>query len=233
MFYKQSSSATQKAESQLAYELQAAKIRQKIRNEEIQIDIVERRKQIEIESQEVMRKERELRATVRLPADAENYRTQMIAEGKRTQTVEAARADADRIRQIGSAEAGAIEVVGKAEAERMRMKAAVYKQFGDAAIMNIVLESLPKVSFHFESLNKIKYGFIMFRFFLFKIAAEIAAPLAKTEEIVIIGGSDQYTGDVARLVGQIPPAMSALTGVDLSKVFSKLPGATLNTSAKA
>lgn len=27
----------------------------------------------------------------------------------------------------------------------MRMKANVYKQYGDAAIMNIVLESLPKV----------------------------------------------------------------------------------------
>merc|ERR1719379_1281544 len=38
-----------KAEAQLAYELQAAKIQQKIRNEEIQIQVVERRKQIEIE----------------------------------------------------------------------------------------------------------------------------------------------------------------------------------------
>lgn len=135
----------QKAESQLAYELQAAKIRQRIRNEEIQIDIVERRKQIEIESKEVERKERELKATVRLPADAENYRTQMIAEGKRTQTLEVARADAERIKKIGSAEASAIEMVGKAEAERMRIKAQVYKQYGDAAIMSIVLESLPKV----------------------------------------------------------------------------------------
>lgn len=43
------------------------------------------------------------------------------------------------------AEATAIEMVGKAEAEKMRMKATVYKQYGDAAIMNIVLESLPKV----------------------------------------------------------------------------------------
>merc|ERR1740131_886482 len=34
-----------KAEAQLAYELQAAKIQQKIRNEEIQIQVVERRKQ--------------------------------------------------------------------------------------------------------------------------------------------------------------------------------------------
>ncbi|GLH00991.1 Flotillin 2, isoform G [Gryllus bimaculatus] len=74
---------TAKAEAQLAYELQAAKIRQKIRNEEIQIEVVERRKQIEVESQEVERKERELNATVRLPAEAESYKVQAIAEGKR------------------------------------------------------------------------------------------------------------------------------------------------------
>lgn len=126
--------------------MQAAKIRQKIRNEEIQIDIVERRKQIEIESQEVERKERELQATVKLPADAEKLRVQLIAEGKRTQTVEAARAEAERIKKIGAAEAMAIEMVGKAEAEKMRMKAVVFKQYGDAAIMNIVLEALPKVT---------------------------------------------------------------------------------------
>lgn len=74
---------TVKAEAQLAYELQAAKIRQRIRNEEIQIEVVERKKQIEIEAQEVERRERELNATVRLPAEAESYRVQAIAEGKR------------------------------------------------------------------------------------------------------------------------------------------------------
>ncbi|KAM7347192.1 flotillin-2 isoform 1-T4 [Cochliomyia hominivorax] len=192
---------TAKAESQLAYELQAAKIRQKIRNEEIQIDVVERRKQIEIESQEVQRKERELIGTVKLPAEAEAYRVQTIAQGKQCQTIEMARAEAEKIRKIGAAEAHAIELVGKAEAERMRMKAHVYKQYGDAAIMNIVLESLPK------------------------IAAEVAAPLAKTEEIVLIGGNDNVTNDVTRLVAQLPPSINALTGVDLSKVLSKIPGA--------
>lgn len=90
--------------------MQAAKIRQKIRNEEIQIDIVERRKQIEIESQEVERRDRELQATVKLPADAENYRVQQIAEGKRTQTIETAKAEAERIKKIGFAEATAIEL---------------------------------------------------------------------------------------------------------------------------
>ena len=63
----------------------------------------------------------------------------------RTQTVEVAKAEAEKIKKIGGAEAYAIEGVGKAEAERMRMKAAVYKQYGDAAIMSLVLEALPKV----------------------------------------------------------------------------------------
>uniref|UniRef100_A0A6M2DV80 Putative flotillin n=1 Tax=Xenopsylla cheopis TaxID=163159 RepID=A0A6M2DV80_XENCH len=199
---------TAKAEAQLAYELQAAKIRQKIRNEEIQIDVVERRKQIEVEAQEVMRKERELNATVRLPAEAESYKVQMLAEGRRTQTVEAARAEAERIKALGAAEAQAIAGVGKADAECMRMKAAVYKEYGDAAIMALVLDALPK------------------------IAAEVAAPLAKTEEIVLLGGGDGVTTEVSRLVGQLPPAVQALTGVNLSKVLSKVPGATVATPAK-
>ncbi|XP_046386905.1 flotillin-2 isoform X1 [Ischnura elegans] len=192
---------TAKAEAQLAYELQAAKIRQRIRNEEIQIEVVERRKMIEVEAQEVQRKERELNSTVRLPAEAESYRVQTIAEGKRTQTVEVAKAEGEKIKMIGSAEAYAIESVGKADAERMRMKAEVYKQYGEAAIMALVLEALPK------------------------IAAEVSAPLAKTEEIVLLGGDDRTTSEVTRLVGQIPPAVQALTGVDLSKVLSKVPGA--------
>lgn len=42
----------------------------------------------------------------------------------------------------------------------------------------------------------------------------------------MIGGNDNITSDITRLVGQIPPALSALTGVDLSKVLGKVPGAT-------
>lgn len=36
----------------------------------------------------------------------------------------------------------------------------------------------------------------------------------------MLGGSEHLTGEVTRLVGQIPPAVNALTGVDLSKVPS-------------
>jgi len=78
----------------------------------------------------------------------------------RTKTVEAARADGEKIRLIGAAEARATEAVCRAEAERMRMKASAYKQYGDAAILSLVLEALPQ------------------------IAAEVSAPLAKTDQIV-------------------------------------------------
>lgn len=73
----------QKAEAQLAYELQAAKTRQKIRTEEMQITVVERRKLIEIEEQEIARREKELIATVRLPAEAESFKVELVAQGQR------------------------------------------------------------------------------------------------------------------------------------------------------
>ena len=39
-----------------------------------------------------------------------------------------------------------ILAVNRAEAEQMRMKAAAYAQYGDAAVMSLVLEALPKVT---------------------------------------------------------------------------------------
>ena len=145
--------------------------------------MVERRKQIEIEEQEIKRKEKELTATVKLPSEAEAYKVQTVAEGNRTRVVESAKADGEKIRLIGGAEARAVEAVGRAEAESMRLKASAYKQYGDAAVMSLVLEALPS------------------------IAAEVAAPLAKTDEIVLIGGGNNTTNEINKLVGTLPPAI--------------------------
>ena len=59
--------------------------------------------------------------------------------------MEVARAEAEKIKLIGAADASAIECVGKAEAEMMRLKAAAYKQYGKAATLSLVLDCLPKV----------------------------------------------------------------------------------------
>lgn len=125
----------------------------------------------------------------------------------------------------GSSEATAIEAIGKAEAERMRQKAAAYKMYGDAAMTALVLEALPKVWLVCEEhiVILICYFFSdVTRNFLFvglQVAAEVAAPLAKTDQIVIVGDqSSNVTGEVSKLVSQLPPAVQALTGVDLSGV---------------
>ena len=44
---------------------------------------MERRKQIDIEEKEIQRKERELIATVRRPAEAESFRLETLASGER------------------------------------------------------------------------------------------------------------------------------------------------------
>uniref|UniRef100_A0A671Q6I2 Flotillin n=1 Tax=Sinocyclocheilus anshuiensis TaxID=1608454 RepID=A0A671Q6I2_9TELE len=176
---------TKKAESQLAYELQAAKEQQKIRLEEIEIEVVQRKKQISIEEKEIERTEKELIATVKRPAeDTSELKKVLIAQ-----------AEAEKIRKVGEAEAISISSVGKAEAERMRLKAEAYQQYGEAAKTALVLEALPK------------------------IAGKVAAPLARTNEIVILSGDgSRVTGEVNRLLAELPVSVNALTGVDLSKV---------------
>lgn len=62
----------------------------------------------------------------------------------------------------------------------------------------------------------------IFRFSNFhppQIAGKVSAPLAKTNEIVILSGDgSRVTGEVNRLLAELPVSVNALTGVDLSKV---------------
>ncbi|XP_062815077.1 flotillin-2 isoform X2 [Anolis carolinensis] len=183
------------AEAQLAYELQGAKEQQKIRQEEIEIEVVQRRKQIDVEEKEIIRTEKELMATVKLPAEAEAHRMQQIAEGEKVKQVLIARAEGEKIRKIGEAEALVIEAIGKAEAEKMKLKAEAYQQYGEAAKIAMVLDALPQ------------------------IAAKVSAPLSKVDEIVILSGENhKLTSDLNRLLAEVPASVHALTGVDLSKI---------------
>ena len=49
----------------------------------MEITVIERRKQIEIEEQEIIRKSKELEATVKRPAEALKFKTETLAEGER------------------------------------------------------------------------------------------------------------------------------------------------------
>jgi len=190
---------------------------QQVKGEEVQIEVVSKKKQIEVQEQEALRKEKELQATVRKPVEAEQYRIQTLAEAKRYQTQTEASGQAEAIRSVGQAEADATqarglaqaEVIrqqGFAEAEAMSKKAEAWQQYNQAAIIQQLIDSLPKV------------------------AAAIAEPLAKTERIVIINtggdggaGASRVTQDVASIIAQVPATVEALTGVDLVETISDLP----------
>ena len=135
-----------RAEAELAYSLQEAKTRQQIREEELQIEVVERQKQIEIQEQEIIRRERELDATVRRPVEAERYRLQTAAEGEKARILAEAEAEAESTRLKGQAEADAIKARGLAEAEAMQQKADAWKEYGQAALLQQLFESLPAVA---------------------------------------------------------------------------------------
>ena len=198
------------AEAELAYELQATKTRQDIRGEEIEIEVIERRRQIEVQQQEIQRRERELEATIRKPAEAERYRVETIAAGNKASVLAQAEAEAEAIRLRGDAEADAIRAKGLGEADAMNRKAEAWKEYGQAALIEKLLESMPEV------------------------AAAIAQPLSKTDRIVMISnggdgdragaGASRITRDVTNIIAQLPEIIESLTGIDVIGSMKGLQG---------
>lgn len=217
-----------KAEADLAYDLQKYKTGQLVKAEEVQVTIVEKQKQIELQQQEILRKQRELEANVQKPADAERYRVETLANARKFQLeTEAAGAasatkasgfasadvakatglaEAEANKARGLAEAAIIEAQGKATAEAMRMKADSFKEYNEAAVIEMIIRILPEV------------------------AGKISEPLSKTEKMVIInsgngsgGGASKLTGDVTQIVAQLPPVIESLTGIKFEKLLEQVP----------
>src|ERR1043166_3659352 len=224
----QASVNQKKAEADLAYDLQKFKTGQLVKAEEVQVNIVEKQKQIELQQQEILRKQRELEATVQKPADAERYKVETLANARKFQLeTEAAGsasatkangfanadvskatgiAEAEANKARGLAEAAIIEAQGKATAEAMRQKAESFKQYNQAAVIEMIVRILPEV------------------------AGKISEPLSKTEKMVIVnsgngvgGGASKLTGDVTQIVAQLPPVIESLTGIKLEKLLEQVP----------
>jgi flotillin len=226
----QASVNEERAKAEAAYEIMKFRKGQEVKKEEVQIELIEKQQQALVEEQEILRRERELEATVRKPADAEKYRVQAVAEAEKLKleleasgrataeremgkaradvTTAAGNAEADAIRARGLAEAEVVKETGLAQAKAMAEKAESWKQYNDAAIAQMMVDVLPK------------------------LAEAIAAPLAKTDRITIVGGGGDggtglsgITGDVARMMAQIPPVAESLTGVKISDVIARVTGA--------
>ncbi len=210
--------ARRQKEADLAGPLQEQITTQQIRAEQVQVEIVEKQKRIELQEQEALRMQRELEATVRRPAEAEQYRIQTLADANRFEIEARATGEAEAIRKRGEAQADAIkaqglaeaEVIrqkGLAEAEAMERKALAWQKYNQAAIVQQMIDKLPE------------------------IASAVSEPLSKTDRIVIISngdgataGASKISGDIASIIAQVPATVEALTGLDLADTISQLPG---------
>lgn len=197
----------QRAEADLAGILQSNITNQSVRAEEIQIEVIERQKQIQVQEQEALRRERELEATIRKPAEAEQYRIRTIAEAERFSIEAHAAGEAEAIRIRGETEASAIQAKGLAEAEAMKQKAAAWQNYNQAALIQQLIDVLPSV------------------------AEAVASPLAQTDRIVVISngdgagaGASKISGDIASIIAQVPATVEALTGMNLTEAIGQLPG---------
>jgi len=135
-------------------------------------------------------------------AEAAALRAKGEAEAESTRLANQAEQDrrtglAEAIRAEGLAEADAIKARGDAEADAMQKKADAYKEYGDAAVVDIMAEVLPKV------------------------VAEAARPLAGIGSMTVVStdGSSQLVRNVSSTVAQSQALAKSLLGIDLNELL--------------
>ncbi len=118
-------------------------------------------------------------------------------------------AAAEALRTEGEAEAASILARGNAEAEAMQRKADAFDQYGDAAVLEMLAEMLPK------------------------LVREASAPLTAIDSMTVIStdGASAVTKTVAGNVTQGMQMASDLLGVDIQALFQRLAGQSATDSS--
>ncbi|MEH6904242.1 flotillin family protein [Neobacillus drentensis] len=219
-----------KARADQAYDLESARSKQEVMEQEMQIKIIERQKQIELEEKEIQRRERQYDSEVKKKADADRYSVeQSAAANKAKEMAEAeankyrieamAKAEAERIRLDGLAKAEAQKAQGSTEAEIIRLKglaeaeakekiAEAFEQFGQAAILDMVIKMLPEY------------------------AKQVAAPLSNIDKITVVdtggssenGGANKITSYATNLMASLQESLKASSGIDVKELIENYSG---------
>lgn len=157
------------AEAEKAYDLQISFLQKDIKTMEMERESANIDGFIEIQRIENERRKTELEMEIQLPVKAEIYKLRKQSEAYQAKQQSEVEAEEFRIKEEGEARTAATRVEGNAEARGMKLVAEARKEFNEAAVLFETLKVLPE------------------------IAAEIASPLTKFDEIVLI--SDGKTND--------------------------------------
>ena len=213
-----------KARADQAYELESAKAKQEVTEQEMQVKIIERQKQIELEEKEILRREKQYDSEVKKKADADRYAIEQNAEAQKRKElahadaekyrIEAlAKAEAEKIRLDGIAKADSERAQGETEAEIIRLKglaeaeakqkiAEAFEQYGQAAILDMIVRMMPEY------------------------AKQVATPLSNIDKITVVdtgsgtgGGANKVTSYATDLMASLQESLKESSGIDVKQLI--------------
>jgi flotillin len=195
----------QQAQADKAYEIQTNVMQQQVAVEAVKAEQIEREQQIKVQEAEIVRREKELIATVLKPAEIERQRIETLANAEKQRLTAEAEGLAAATKVRGEAEADIIFRKGDAEARAMNVKAEAFQEYNQAAVVDKLLTGLPD------------------------IVAALAAPLSKVDKITIVStgngdaaGAHKVTGDITKIAAQVPALFEALSGMQMSDLMSNV-----------
>jgi flotillin len=197
----------QRALAEKAYDIASNQAQQKVVAEQVRIEQIQRQEQIKVQEMEVQRRQRELEATVTKPAEAERTRIELLAEAQRQKLATEAAGQAEATRLQGTAEAEIVRAKGQAEADAMHLRAEAYQEYSQAAVLDKLISGMPDV------------------------VRALSQSLASVDKITVVSTGDghsagvsQLTGEVAKMVAQVPELFETLTGQKMSDLLQRLQG---------
>jgi len=226
------SADTKKAEADAAYEIQRQEQQKSIQTATVNAEIARAERDAELKKQNVEVTKQMLDAEIRTRADAELYRQKQVAEAdlfRRQKEAEAQRyereqnaqaqkiaaeaarfakeQEAEGIRAVGEAEASAIRAKAVAEAEGIDKKAEAMRKYGEAAVIEMVMNALPE------------------------IAKNVAEPLSKVDKITMYGegNSAKLISDIVGSTTQITEGFASGMGLDIKTLLIGALGGKLAT----
>ncbi|MDO4483353.1 MAG: SPFH domain-containing protein [Clostridia bacterium] len=182
-----------RAQADQAYDIEKESIRKKFETEHAAAELTKLQKQTELQRQQVEIERERLNVEIREKANAEKDARMAQAEADRYERQ--AKADADLYQ--AEREAEAIRRKGEAEAEAIRLKAEAMKLYGQAAMLEMVVDKLPE------------------------IARSVSEPLSKTEKIIMFGegGATRMARDTAGTMLQTFEAVKESVGLDIPQML--------------
>jgi flotillin len=206
------STKKQQAQADKAYDIQTNVMQQQVVAEAVKVRQVEKEHEVKVQEAEIMRRERELIATVLKQAEIDRQRIETLAAAERQRRIAEAEGAAAAIRTQGEAEAEIILKKGEAEAKAMNVKAEAYQQYNQAAVIDKLITNMPEV------------------------VRALASPLANIDKITIVStgnghsaGINKITADLTEMAAQVPALFETLSGMKMSELLGKVKGITDKT----